>query len=121
MGRGGNPNTLINFLKNSILSGNKLMLHNNARRILIGTEDIALFISRYMKNFNNKTINLAYPYQYSLYEILSQMENYLNKKAVYETVEEGSSYTIEFNCFTEAFFSEITPDEYLKKLYFSYI
>jgi nucleoside-diphosphate-sugar epimerase len=121
VGRGGNPNTLINFLKNSILSGNKLMLHNNARRILIGTEDIALFISRYMKNFNNKTINLAYPYQYSLYEILSQMENYLNKKAVYETVEEGSSYTIEFNCFTEDFFSEITPDEYLKKLYFSYI
>ncbi|SMP07340.1 NAD-dependent epimerase/dehydratase family protein [Chryseobacterium profundimaris] len=121
VGRGGNPNTLINFLKNSILSGNKLMLHNNARRILIGTEDIALFINRYMKNFNNETVNLAYPYQYSLHEILSQLENHLGRKADYETIEEGSLYRIEFNHFTENFFSEISPDEYLKKLYCSYL
>lgn len=121
VGRGGNPNTLINFLKNSILSGNKLMLHNNARRILIGTDDIALFINRYMKNFNNETVNLAYPYQYALHEILSQLENYLGKKAEYETIEEGSFYTIEFNHFIEGFFSETPPDEYLKKLYSSYV
>jgi len=121
VGHGGNSNTLINFLKNSILSENKLKLHSNARRILIGTDDIALFISRYMKDFDNEIINLAYPYQYSLYEILSQLENHLRRKANYEAIEEGSFYKIEFNSFTESFFSEISPDEYLKKLYSSYL
>jgi nucleoside-diphosphate-sugar epimerase len=121
VGHGGNPNTLINFLKKSILSENKLMLHNNARRILIGTEDIASFINRYLKDFNNEIVNLAYPYQFTLYEILSQLEKYLGKKACYEITEEGSFYRIEFNRYTEDFFSEIPPGEYLKKLCSSYL
>jgi len=121
VGRGGNPNTLINFLKNAILSGNKLMLHNNARRILIGTDDIASFINRYLKDFNNEIINLAYPYQYSLPEILSRLEDHLGRKALYETIEEGSFYRIEFNRFTEDFFSGIPPGEYLQKLFSSYL
>lgn len=121
VGRGGNPNALINFLKKSILSGNKLILHTNARRILIGTDDIASFINQNIKHFQNEVVNLAYPYQYSLQEILSQMENHLGRKAVYETIEEGSFYKIEFNRFTEIFFSEIQPDKYLKKLYSMYL
>lgn len=121
VGRGGNPNTLINFLKKSILSENRLMLHNNARRILIGTDDIASFINRYLKNFSNEIVNLAYPYQFTLYEILSQLEKHLDRKAYYEIIEEGSFYTIEFNSYTEDFFSEIPPEEYLKKLCSSYL
>lgn len=121
VGRGGNPNTLINFLKNSILSENKLTIHSNARRILIGTDDIAAFVGKNIPNLNNEIVNLAYPYQYSLPEILSQLENHLAKKADYETVNEGSFYNIEFNSLTEDFFSGLSPDEYLKKLYSSYL
>ncbi|MFY7814442.1 MAG: NAD-dependent epimerase/dehydratase family protein [Chryseobacterium taeanense] len=121
VGHGGNPNTLVNFLKNSILCGNTLTLHNNAKRLLIGTDDIALFINQYMKDFNNEIVNLAYPYQYSLPEILSAMENHLDRKAYYETIEEGSFYNIEFNRFIKDFFSKISPNEYLKKLYSSYL
>ncbi|WP_374463651.1 NAD-dependent epimerase/dehydratase family protein [Chryseobacterium sp.] len=121
VGRGGNPNTLINFFKNSILSENKLTIHSNARRILIGTDDIAAFVGKYMKDFNNEIVNLAYPYQYSLPEILSQLEYHLAKNADYESIEEGSLYNIEFNSITEDFFRGISPDEYLKKLYTSYL
>lgn len=121
VGRGGNPNTLINFLKNSILSENKLTIHSNARRILIGTDDIALFVSKHLENLNNKIVNLAYPYQYSLHEILSQLENHLAKNADSESVNEGSFYNIEFDSLTEDFFRDLPPDEYLKKLYSSYL
>lgn len=121
IGRGGNPNTLINFLKNSILSENKFTIYSNAKRILIGTEDIALFISQNLKKINNEIINLAYPYQYSMAEILSEMENYLQKKAIYENVAEGSCYDIEFNSLTESYFSGINPDGYLKKLLTDYL
>lgn len=121
VGRGGNPNTLINFLKNSILSENKLTIHSNARRILIGTDDIALFVSKHIETLNNKIVNLAYPYQYSLHEILSQLENHLAKNADCESVNEGSFYNIEFDSLTEDFFRGFSPDEYLKKLYSSYL
>lgn len=121
IGRGGNPNTLINFLKNAILSENKLTIYSHAKRILIGTEDITLFISRNLKKLNNEIINLAYPYQYSMGEILSEMENHLQKKAIYESVVEGSCYDIEFNPLTEFYFSGINPDDYLKKLLAKYL
>ncbi|MGG7470453.1 NAD-dependent epimerase/dehydratase family protein [Chryseobacterium arthrosphaerae] len=121
VGRGGNPNTLINFLKSSILSENKLTIHNNARRILIGTDDIASFVGKYINDFNHEIINLAYPYQYSLPEILSTLEDHLGKKANYESVDEGSFYNIEFNNLTEDFFTDLSPNEYLKKLYSSYL
>ncbi|THV63126.1 NAD-dependent epimerase/dehydratase family protein [Chryseobacterium candidae] len=121
VGRGGNPNTLINFLKNSILSENKLTIHSNARRILIGTDDIASFVGKYMKNFNNEIVNLAYPYQYALPEILTQLEDHLAKNATYESINEGSFYNIEFNSLTKDFFAGWSPDEYLKKLYTSYL
>ena len=121
VGRGGNPNTLINFLKSSILSENKLTIHNNARRILIGTDDIASFVGKYINDFNHEIINLAYPYQYSLPEILSALEDHLGKKANYESVDEGSFYNIEFNNLTEDFFTDLSPNEYLKKLYSSYL
>ncbi|WP_312510931.1 NAD-dependent epimerase/dehydratase family protein [Chryseobacterium culicis] len=121
VGRGGNPNTLINFLKNSIISENKLTIHRNAKRILIGTDDIAVFVDKHMYKLHNEIINLAYPYQYSLPEILSQLESHLNQNADYESVDEGSFYNIEFDRYTEDFFKGLSPDEYLKKLYSSYL
>lgn len=121
VGKGGNPNTLINFFKNALESGNKITLHKKARRILIDVEDIALLTDRYLDQINNETINLAYPYQYSLLEILSPMEKIINKNAVYEIADEGSPYNIEFCGLTEEFFRGIAPEEYLNKLYFKYL
>ncbi|MDQ1857443.1 hypothetical protein [Chryseobacterium sp. WLY505] len=121
VGRGGNPNTLINFLKNSILAGTQFTIHNNAKRILIGTDDIALFTKQYMDVLNNEIINLTYPYQYSLPEILFQLEQHLGKKAVFENIDEGSYYNIEFNPRTESFFAGISSENYLKKLFSAYL
>ncbi|WES96779.1 hypothetical protein P2W68_18250 [Chryseobacterium arthrosphaerae] len=121
VGRGGNPNTLINFLKNSVLSGNRFTVYSNARRILIGTDDIALFTEQYIGEFNNEIINLTYPYQYSLSEILTQLEEHLGKKAVYENIDEGSYYNIEFDPHTETFFTGISSEDYLKKLFSLYL
>ncbi|WP_288444056.1 NAD-dependent epimerase/dehydratase family protein [uncultured Chryseobacterium sp.] len=121
VGFGGNPNTLINFLSNAVISEKRFTLHRNAGRILIGIDDIGSFVGSNMMDLNNTIINLAYPYQYSLSEILCQLESHLGKEAVYDDSDEGSFYTIEFNELTESFFTGISPTEYLKKLYSTYL
>ncbi len=121
VGRGGNPNTLINFLKNSILSEKRFTIYSHARRILIGIDDIALFAERYLDDLSNETVNLTYPYQYSLSEILTRLEVHLGKKAVYENIDEGSYYNIEFSPLTESFFRGISAEEYLNRLFTAYL
>lgn len=121
VGKGGNPNTLINFLKNSIKTDKKILLHKNAGRILVGTDDIARFVDLHLVSANNKLMNFAYPYQYSPTEIVVHLEKYLGKKATYEIVNEGSLYDIEFNALVKDYFKNITPSEYLDRIFNAYL
>lgn len=56
VGKGGNPTTLINYLKNAIENNNKITLYNKAKRILVGVDDIAIFINENKNNINNQII-----------------------------------------------------------------
>ncbi|WP_449388663.1 NAD-dependent epimerase/dehydratase family protein [Chryseobacterium lineare] len=121
VGRGGNPNTLINFLKNAIETNKEISLHKNAGRILVGADDIADFVHYFLKHFNNQYIDFAYPYQYKPLEIISRMEKYLGKKANYEIIDEGALYNMEFDVIVKDYFKSISPSDYLDKIFNSYL
>lgn len=121
VGKGGNTNTLINFLKHSIETDKKIQVHSKAKRVFIGVNDVALFINQNIEIIENKIYNLVYPYQFSLEEVITPLEKHLNKKALYEIIDEGAFYDINFEEGTKTFFNEISPEEYLKKLYTTYL
>ena len=121
VGSGGNPNTLINFLENSIRNGQVISLHNNARRVLIGVDDIAKLVSQNLKSFDNKIVNIVYPHQFQLIEVVSTLEKHLQLKAKYELVDEGSAYNMDFDEIMKSYFQGISPEEYLQKLYTTYL
>jgi nucleoside-diphosphate-sugar epimerase len=121
VGAGGNPNTLINFLKNAIESNKKITLHKNAGRILVGADDIAEFVSNTLNQFKNQHIDFAYPYQFTPLEIVQRMEASIGKKANYETVNEGALYDMEFDLIVKDYFKNITPSDYLDKIFKSYL
>ncbi|KMQ68235.1 hypothetical protein ACM39_10355 [Chryseobacterium sp. FH2] len=121
VGKGGNMNTLINFLKNSIETDKKIQIHSKARRVFIGVDDVALFINQNIEIIENKIYNLVYPYQFSLEEVITPLEKHLNKKALYEVIDEGAFYDIDFEEGTKVFFEGTSPEEYLKKLYTTYL
>lgn len=121
VGKGGNTNTLINYLKNSIESGKTIQIHNKAKRVFIGVDDVALFIHQNIKNIGNQIFNLVYPYQFSLTEVIAPLEKHLHKTGSYEMVDEGAYYDIDFENSTKLFFKETSPEEYLKKLYNTYL
>lgn len=121
VGKGGNPNTLINFLKNSIENKNTILVYHKAKRILIGTEDISHFIEKNLDNYINEIVDLTYPYQYTIEEIIQALQKYLGTFANLEWVDKGEAYNMEFSPELRDFFKPYNPKEYLEHLFKTYL
>lgn len=121
VGKGGNPNTLFNFLKTQIIQGRNFMLHQKARRLLLDIDDITEFLESNCANVNNQTINFAYPYYYDLKEIVEAIRNKLQKEANYQESDEGDFYKVDFDESVNDFFRGIDAENYLKNLAEKYI
>lgn len=121
VGAGGNPNTLFNFLKEKISHGEKFYLHKKARRLLTDIDDVSGFLGENLNLLNRQTINFAFPYHYTLAEIISVLENTLQKTAHCEETDEGDFYKVEFDHLVHQHFSGKTPEEYLQILAEKYI
>jgi len=99
VGQSSNPNTILNFIINSISENRHFSLWANATRNLIDVDDFYA-ISNYIlanKLFLNKTINIAHPKSYLVTDIVPAAEQYLNKKGNYNTVLKGSNYKIDIS------------------------
>jgi len=121
VGKGGNPNTLFNFLKNQITNNSQFKVHSKARRLLLDIDDIASFLSTNCISIKNETLNFAYPYYYDLKEIIGAIQEHIQKKADYIESDEGDFYKVYFDETTNSFFKGITADQYLKILAEKYI
>jgi nucleoside-diphosphate-sugar epimerase len=121
VGKGGNPNTLFNFLKTQIIQGSNFMLHQKARRLLLDIDDITKFLESNSANVNNQTINFAYPYYYDLKEIVGAIQYKLQKEANYQESDEGDFYKVDFDESVNDFFRGIDAENYLKNLAEKYI
>lgn len=121
VGKGGNPNTLFNFLKTKIKNNSRFVLHRNARRLLLDIDDIAGFLDNTCRSLKNETINFAFPYYYNLKEIINAIQDKMNQVADYDEVDEGDFYKVTFDKNTDIFFSEVKPQDYLKSLAEKYI
>jgi nucleoside-diphosphate-sugar epimerase len=121
VGKGGNPNTLFNFLKAQIASNQGFALHTKARRLLLDIDDISLFLKANCLDAPNKIINLAFPYHYNLKEIVHAIEKRANQKASYSEEDEGDFYKVDFSEEINDFFAGINPEKYLEALTQKYI
>lgn len=96
VGKGGNPNTLINFLVNSIREKKMIQTHIDASRNLIDVEDVVKIIMELIdKQQFNQIINVAYLFNYSIIQIISIVEQFLGKNAELDLVKTGQSYSID--------------------------
>ena len=106
VGKGGNPNLLMNYLVNAFQQEKEITIHTLATRNLIDADDIKKITLKLVKeNILNKIINVAYLENFSTSEILEILEKYFNKSAKKSFVKSGQSYLISIpeveNYFTE--------------------
>lgn len=121
IGHGGNPNTLFNFMRTKLEASQKFLVHKNARRLLIDIDDIKLFLEKNRNIRNQQIINMAFPYHYSMLEMIDAMEKISQKKAIFDTVDEGDLYAIDFSEEIITYFKNTSPADYLKSVTKKYL
>ena len=95
VGKGGNPNLLMNYLVRSVHNNEVINVHTQATRNLIDADDIKQICLRLLDNHTeNHLINIAYLNNYSIIEILEVMETYFSKKIEVSLVKSGTGYQI---------------------------
>ena len=106
VGKGGNPNLLMNYLVNAFHQEKEITVHTLATRNLIDADDIKNITLKFInENSFNKIINVAYLENFSTKEILEILEKHFNKTAKTYLVKSGQSYLISIPE-AEAYFTE---------------
>ena len=95
VGKAGNPNLLMNYLTRAVHQDGIINVHTKATRNLIDTDDIRNLTLYLIANKNfNRIVNVAYPQNYSIIEILEVMERHYGKKLKLNLIKAGSGYEI---------------------------
>ncbi|GGG46215.1 NAD-dependent epimerase/dehydratase family protein [Epilithonimonas arachidiradicis] len=95
VGKGGNPNLLMNYLIRSIKNSETINVHTKATRNLIDADDIRNITFQLIeKSEFNKIVNVAYVQNYSIIEILEIIERFYNTRINLNLIKSGSGYDI---------------------------
>ncbi|MDF2833472.1 NAD-dependent epimerase/dehydratase family protein [Chryseobacterium indoltheticum] len=95
VGKGGNPNLLMNYIVKAVKNDETINVHTQATRNLIDVDDIRNVTFDLLKQQSlNKIINVAYSKNYSILEILEIVEKFYNKKVNINLLKSGSGYDI---------------------------
>lgn len=96
VGEGGNQNTILNFLIDRIEHKREIGLWKNAFRNFLDVVDLVEIIKRILKSSpKNGVFNIANIESLNMFEIVNQIEIFMNKTAVIKPIEKGHPLTIE--------------------------
>ncbi|MGI9652418.1 NAD-dependent epimerase/dehydratase family protein [Chryseobacterium sp. RLHN22] len=95
VGKGGNPNLLINYIIRAVNNNETINVHTKATRNLIDVDDIKnVTFSLIDSQKLNRVVNVAYIKNYSIIEILEIVEQFYGKKVDINLHRSGSGYDI---------------------------
>lgn len=95
VGKGGNPNLLMNYLIRAVRAGETINVHTKATRNLIDAEDVKnITLQLIAERKLNRIVNLAYLENYSIIEILQIIERQLDLSLNLNLIKTGAGYQI---------------------------
>ncbi|QSZ40925.1 NAD-dependent epimerase/dehydratase family protein [Sulfurimonas aquatica] len=117
--------TLINFIATQIKTGKTFDIWKKSGRNLIDVDDVYKIVDYIIsKNLEKNTIlNIASMHTYEILEIVKNIENILNIKAIYNTIDKGGYYKIN-TCIVDKYLSAVGVEfdsNYLIKLLMKYV
>jgi len=96
-GSSNNPNTILNYLYTCINNSKPFDLWIQSERNIIDIDDVYKTAHYLIQRavFSNKIVNIANTKNYLVQYIVSCIEDFCNRKALYRTVTKGSSFNID--------------------------
>ena len=123
VGKGGNPNLLMNYIVNAVKNNETINVHIKATRNLIDAEDVKnITFDLLDKQHLNKIINVAYTQNYSIIEILEIIERFYDIKPQINLIRSGSGYDIQVSDIEEYFYKNnmIDKEKYIYNVLHKY-
>ncbi|MHA3044396.1 NAD-dependent epimerase/dehydratase family protein [Riemerella anatipestifer] len=124
VGKGGNPNLLMNYLVRSVMNGEVINVHTKATRNLIDADDVRAIVLSLIETQNiNKIINLAYLENYTIVEILEILESFFKIRLNLNLVKAGASYPISTSSEVENYYIQnklLDKENYLRTILSKY-
>ncbi|MEJ8591285.1 NAD-dependent epimerase/dehydratase family protein [Riemerella anatipestifer] len=124
VGKGGNPNLLMNYLVRSVMNGEVINVHTKATRNLIDADDVRAIVLSLIETQNiNKIINLAYLENYTIVEILEILESFFKIRLNLNLVKAGASYPISTSSEVENYYIKnklLDKENYLRTILSKY-
>jgi nucleoside-diphosphate-sugar epimerase len=121
VGKGGNPNNLMNYLNRSIRLKNLITVQNNATRNIVDVDDIVRFASD-CKEIDSGLLNIASPNSIGILSIIHMFESVLNTVANFKIIDGGHDYNIDINDIRRLIknYDSFFPDCYLENVIIKY-
>lgn len=96
VGTSNNPHTLVNYLHDRIVRGDRFTIWRNAIRYLIDVEDVARITEHIIDHtaIRNTAVNIA-SQPYAIPDIVSVLEKIAGKRAQCDIIDKGSKYEID--------------------------
>jgi nucleoside-diphosphate-sugar epimerase len=92
VGRNGNPNNLVNHIKNCVLTGNEIITNNYIERALLDVEDLVMIVNHCKNKTISETLNLSGVEKIKVYDLCNLIGELLNKTPIVKIVD-----NIEYN------------------------
>jgi len=108
VGRGGNPNTIMNYFVSHIKQEEEFDLWTNSTRNLLSTDDMVFVVRSILKKqVFGHIINVAYHTSFSVLEIVDRIESFFDIKAnVRHSVNKGTKVSID-TAFISSYLTQI--------------
>jgi hypothetical protein len=99
VGSGGNSSNLVNYVADSIRNHIKMKIQREATRYILGVDEMRILIQELIAHGSEakKVTSFVPPRHKRVTEIIEVIESILEENAVMELVDEGTSYSVDFN------------------------
>jgi nucleoside-diphosphate-sugar epimerase len=96
VGRGGNPNTIINYLVNCMRGGLRFDLWQHAERNFLDVDDVVQLVTQLLAHEACRgVVQIANPVSMTMPKVVEVIEAYLGLKANYTVIDKGAAQEID--------------------------
>jgi nucleoside-diphosphate-sugar epimerase len=88
IGENGNPNNLVNHIKNCILNDNEIITNSYVERAVLDVEDLVKIVNYCKDKTNCETLNLSGIEKTKVYDLCNLIGKLLNKKPIIKLIDD---------------------------------